>query len=447
MKNSTAWQILYLDDHIATPNQLNALFEAGDHLPGTFAISERKESPGFLPEAEKDLGYRRWIEQVFQRDLTLLRQSLAASTWSNWDTDDLVHRGAALLDLPLPDGQILSDLVPNQIYSDIVRRVLMLLLFEDPSTIIHTFASLNDRCHQIAMYLLRNRDILDPEAQMKRTVLAGLIGLDQKDTASATSHIVKTRVIPIGTADYPIQPEQIYQDLMSRIRFENWGINYWPDFQTEIIEQRQKYMLAWLTDDYIETIFDLDLIKLLLELNPHLSISVIPRRFQYGNDASYPDVMRLLTLPEFASLCLTPRFRVCDDGPRLGTVDPRAISPKMAEWICEADCLMIKGARAYEMMQGVRKPAYFGYTVCRELSEMVTGLDSSLALPVLIRQAPGERSYCDFRASAVRRIRFQSGRTVGLAGMTACEYAGQAHCAWCDVIKASAISRATGIER
>ena len=270
---------------------------------------------------------------------------------------------------------------------------------------------------------------------MKRAILAGLVGLDQKDTASATSHIVRTRIIPIGPVDSPCSFEEIREDFMLRVTSDRWGINCWPDFESEVLECRRNLAVAWLTDDFLETVFDLDVGQWLLRQYPHLSLWLIPRWSQYGNDASYQDVMHLLKQPEFSFLQSSKRFRVCDDGPRLGTVDPRAISPRMAEWLLRADCLVAKGARTYEMMQGIRKLTYFAFAVCREISEAVTGLDSSLALPVFIRQAPGGHSFRDFRASSIRRIRFHSGRLARLAATTACEYIGRERCVYHDELR------------
>ena len=134
-----AQQILYLDNNIAARRDLESLFGIQDQVPGTFTIAERKTCPRFLSETERNLGYRGWIEQVIRRDIALLQQFCESDVFGDWHIDDLVKEAIALLDLPIPGVKMLCEAVPNQIYSDIVRRVLMLLLFGDPSHIVHTF--------------------------------------------------------------------------------------------------------------------------------------------------------------------------------------------------------------------------------------------------------------------------------------------------------------------
>lgn len=77
--------------------------------------------------------------------------------------------------------------------------------------------------------------------------------------------------------------------------------------------------------------------------------------------------------------------------------------------IQESDMLDIRGARNFEMMQGINKDSFFGFMVCREFSEATIGLPAKDTPLIYMRQPAGERSFSDFRQ---RRVRTTRGRKI-----------------------------------
>ncbi|MCK4731921.1 MAG: hypothetical protein KAT65_05620 [Methanophagales archaeon] len=103
------------------------------------------------------------------------------------------------------------------------------------------------------------------------------------------------------------------------------------------------------------------------------------------------------------------------------------MSKEVAALIENSNTIFVKGARSYEMLQGIKKTAYFAFVVCREFREAVTGLDARNLPLVLIRQGSGECSFRNFKYRAKRRYTFPDGRTIYIAERTAIEYINKRH--------------------
>jgi hypothetical protein len=99
------------------------------------------------------------------------------------------------------------------------------------------------------------------------------------------------------------------------------------------------------------------------------------------------------------------------------------MSSEVASILLASDLVDVRGARNYETMQGLLKKIYFGFAVCREISESITGLDAESGALVFIRQDQGVASFKGFRKRNQRTKISKFGRRYGLAEMTALEYA------------------------
>jgi hypothetical protein len=172
--------------------------------------------------------------------------------------------------------------------------------------------------------------------------------------------------------------------------------------------------------------FDLKVIELQMKINPCLNVTVIPRNGSHGHDASFDDVAELLaeekTFAQLNNLRDAGRIHVCSKGPRTSCVDGRKLSQEVATHLVNADVVVIKGARSYEMLQGLKRRTYFCLSGSCSFTEALTGLDMDLAQGIMLRQDPGVLTYADFRAQSTRRAIARSGRAFGLARMTATEY-------------------------
>jgi uncharacterized protein with ATP-grasp and redox domains len=256
---------------------------------------------------------------------------------------------------------------------------------------------------------------------LKISITSGLLGLNQKTSASATSKIFRKNIIPIQKGvGIDEQMKRIKRKLTNKAN-EKMAIDCWLEYKRDNLEKKGG-SIVFFTDDYIEMIFDLKFIEMQLHFNNNLVIHLVPRFQRYGNDASYVDVINILEEPIFKDLRAfigEGRLQIIRNGPRSGTVNGLSISQQVADILKESDCVVVKGARAYEMLQGIQKVSYFGFAVCREISEAVTGIDAEQGKLVFIRQNIGERSFDGFRNRRSRPFITNRGRRIFLSTTTA----------------------------
>jgi hypothetical protein len=91
------------------------------------------------------------------------------------------------------------------------------------------------------------------------------------------------------------------------------------------------------------------------------------------------------------------RMVIRSDGPKIGGLNFLRLSSSVMNQVYDADILDIRGCRAFEMAQGVRKDTFYSYNVIREMSESITGLDGESRHIVFVHQKPGERCFAGFR--------------------------------------------------
>lgn len=414
-----ARRILGFPDDAAEDKAIADLFVEG-YTPGTFVIGEIKNNPGFLC-ARTGIGYEDWVRREVRQDIQamskagVLPESLSATSSIE---EDLLE----ILEHELEDGQRFADQITLQEYTDIFRRVILALLYGDPEREINTFGQLNAIGGAIAIALLPQLAGWPLRDLLKVSLAAGLIGLNLKTAAAAVSVIHQQGIIPIYPKETPQrQLATVMSRLTGKVR-EAMAIDYWEDYERRVLVPTAGSRLLFFTDDYIETIFDLKLIESQLDYNSNLTVCVIPRARRYGNDASYEDVLTLLEEPVFLRLKsyqASGRMEVCPNGPRLGTVNGRKISRDVADRLKSCDSAVVKGARAYEMLQGIRKPVYFGFAVCREISEAVTGIDAETGHLVFICQRSSQPTFFGFRERRMRPHEFRPGRQSFLCRVTA----------------------------
>jgi len=134
---------------------------------------------------------------------------------------------------------------------------------------------------------------------------------------------------------------------------------------------------------------------------PHIEIDCVPRSIRCGNDATWQDVEEFLD--HFPNLKKSPRFRVHKAGPKLGTVNLLKLDHNIMDLLEITDIVDARGARNFEMMQGINRDAYFSFMVCREFSEAVTGLFAEDTPLIFLRQPAGEKSFEGFRQRSERK--------------------------------------------
>lgn len=396
-----------------------------DFVPGTFLVSERKDAPDFLyDDTEPD--YRQWLSGMIRSHLAALDSSLPSrSAFPFFFAHELEKAVEDVFDHHLNGGKRICELITNQQATDITWRYVNVVCRGDPYAPNKAMEAFNRIGRRYALELLRRMRPKEPELAIQLSVIAGAIGVDLKTryVACGPSRVVSDGVIALGDEMNPHSVETIESELESRLR-RRFAIDDVIPFLEDVYCMPRVVRAVLFTDDLIETIFDLYWVQRLLETDDNLNVFLVPRWGEYANDASFADILSLLSEPLFEHLKSLKgiRLHVVPHGPAGSAVNPFEFSTEVARVVDSADCLLFKGARAYEMLQGIKKLAYFGFNVLRSYSESLTGLNAKSCPSVFIRQLPGIPTFCDFKARAYRKKAFSGGRVVGVARMTAVEY-------------------------
>jgi SAM-dependent methyltransferase len=316
----------------------------------------------------------------------------------------------------------------NQEIPDVVERVVAYCLYGNPNYEFHTHRMLKEVGLEIIPAILQRH--FQRTGILKRllvfSIASGLVGLDLKGTRAAASQITSKGIplspfIKLGNSN---MTEFVYKEL-EKIASKGLTIDYWNHFVDEVMG-KQDFKLVWFLDDFIETMFDLYLLRELLERNRSIEISLIPKNGQHGNDASYTDVMNLLELPLFNSLrshIASGRLYIAGKGPRMGTLNLRKLSKEVCDEIKSSNAVYIKGCRSHEMVQGgINAVTYTSFVVAREFTEAETGLDARKNALVFFRNEPGEYSYWGFKLRGLRHKTFEDGRQIAICCSTLDEH-------------------------
>jgi hypothetical protein len=377
-----------------------------DFYPGTFTLAEISQDAPFLKEK---LTFNEWLDEVLEQELSLL-ESIYPGLFKNKSSKNIKLGVEKILSMRTEQGKSLKDEIWFQEYSDVLRRIIFFLLGHSPDIEVELYPNLTYKRKKLAfsvMNWIEKNNKPELWDWLSVSVAAGLMGVDEKSNHAATSAIVRTHVIPLDKNDknYDQNVVQI-GELLWDVAHTNTRIDATSAFKNTLEREGERsFYIVSFPDDYIETIFLLKYYACLLQTYPHVEIDCIPRSIRCGNDATYKDIHNFLE--KYPYLQASNRFRVHNEGPKLGTVNLLKLHNSIFNLIEKADIVDARGARNYEMLQGINKEVYFGFMVCRDFSESTTGMFAEDRPLIFIKQLPKERSFRDFR---MRGNRIKKGR-------------------------------------
>ena len=371
-----------------------------DYEPGTFTLAEISPDASFLKEG---MSFVEWVDKTLNQEIGYLETSFPNlfKRRSIAETKELTKK---VLTMNGPIGRTLHQEIWFQEYSDILRRIILMVTINNPDLEIDIYPNLTTKRKKIAFDILKQlEETKHPNLQewLFISIAAGLMGVDEKSNHAATSDIVRTHVISLQGADE--QPtavrnicDQLWQTANTKVRIDATNIF----LETLRTSSWRTFRIVSFPDDYLESIFLLKFYTELLREFPHIEIDCVPRSIRCGNDATWQDIEDFQG--KFPGLAKNPRFRIHRGGPKLGTVNLLKLEHSVMDLLEIADIVDARGARNYEMMQGINRDAYFGFMVCREFSEAVTGLFAEDTPLVFLRQPAGEKSFTGFRRRSER---------------------------------------------
>ncbi|MFH1891362.1 MAG: ARMT1-like domain-containing protein [Candidatus Zixiibacteriota bacterium] len=332
-----------------------------------------------------------------------------------------------LLEYRLDDGK-LADTIWNQEFIDVLHRVMAFSLVGDPGVCLRTHRRFNGLADRIIPHVIERIHAakLGLSTSIRLCIISGISGLDLKGSGSASSQFSQTgiRMSPYFDMSSDRASKEYFTELMSRLDCPV-PVFHWERFIRDVSDDARDVNIAWLTDDYIETIFDLHFAELLMTRYPRLKLTLIPKNGIHGNDASWSDVMNFLKSGLFPELSrrLGREFRVCGAGPRMGAVNLRKLSTEVVDIISRSDFVVVKGCRSHELIQGgLDKPSFTMHTVSRETTEMITGFSADESPLLLFYLRAGEFAYRDLDVASLRKKNLAGHREIVVCGTTVEEH-------------------------
>lgn len=344
--------------------------------PQSFVVSEKMNKKPLL--FFDDITYDMWIKDMILNQIEYLNLSIN-------EIDELLPLIYSNLDLLLNinhEGKLVKEQIYNQEYIDIIRNVIEYTIYGTLDNKIlpaNSFNKLADALMPIVISKIRDLN-LDELNIFKLSILSGLSGLDLKG-APAAAAVYANEGLSMQKY-YNMSPNDAAEDylnaLLCKLEDATMPVFDWDVF-CDFLKNKKK--LVWLTDDYIETYFDLCFIDKIIELYPHLDIEIIPKNGRYGNDMSWQDLLRILDASAFVNLnkhIQMGSLNVNKLGPLMGAINIKKLSNSCVNSLLLSDFVVIKGCRMHEMLQGgLNIDSFSCYVISRNLSEIVTGYSAS----------------------------------------------------------------------
>lgn len=381
-----------------------------DYEPGTFTLEEITPGSHFLQRKED---INTWLSRVVNEELNLIRPHHPDLIGNKSGKEVAQHVRSLLLCGVEGNLPSMGHSTWYQEYSDIVLRLIATVLTGDPDFEFISYPNLTFESNDLMKEVIRRlTDAHQPglEDWLHLSIAAGLVGVDEKSIHSATSEIDTQTAISLSGQGIKQEErassiaDQLWAAAKTRTRVDA-SMTFFHQLTSS---SWRRFRLISFPNDYIETLFLLTFYSELLKEYSKLEIDFVPRSIRYGNDFCYADWLELSKSTVFgdmfSGIARSPNFRVHSFGPKLSTVNLRKLDPRVMSIMTAADLADVRGARNYEMMQGMNKEAYFSFMVCREISESVTGLRSNDMPLVFLRQRAREKSFEGFRERHSNRI-------------------------------------------
>jgi len=382
-----------------------------DYSPGTFNLNDINPISYFM---NNNTNFDDWLKTTLDDELLVIRKRYNKLT-KKYSNDEIYNRIKKLLNKNTRTGYPLKKEIWYQEYSDVFRRLILFVTNNNSNLQLELYPNLTYKRKNIVLKIIKWIEQNKREIKLKDwlyiSIAAGLLGVDNKSKHSASSEINKNIVISFNDEG------EKTKDKIKRIGEELWKLAH-SENRIDASEWLFKYLdsssginvnVVVFPDDYIESIFLLKFHNELMKIYQNIKIICVPRSVRCGNDLKYDDM--LLLLNSFPRLKNNKNYIIAKNGPILGTVNLLKLHPSIISLIENCDFIDARGARNYEMMQGIKRDCFFGFMVCREFSEATTGLFAEDKPLIFMRQILGEYSFKDFMR---RNERVEKGRKLCL---------------------------------
>jgi len=325
---------------------------------------------------------------------------------------EVISTVTAVLDWkPAVLGHQLREELTNNELNNMVRIVMKTVLLQDPySRAFYPQELNNDLANRIAVDILAQAGKMSLPERLKMSIGSGVMDITNPGLQS----------------EFMADKEGFIKKYFKDSRNQDLVIDFWSKFKNEVINAETPITLGYLLDNNGEAVFDLAFIQDMLKINPNITIVLISKQDQAGNDASYNDVSNILKNEVFSDLrdyMGTKRFVLLENGPHLQGIDLRKVSPELGEALLSCDIILAKGQANYEMTNGIKKVIYPAFIVKGETTQTITGISKERKAFVFARIGAGDKSFLNYAAkekmSVVDPV---DGRRFGVSEKTLLDY-------------------------
>ena len=381
--------VLPMVEEPAAEFEVQRIFAQGKQTcPGAYRVGEMMNIAGHLGTWNDKLSdpYHRYVEQ----ELELLRRGIKGPKYKkeidSVNVEDACCFVREVLHFPLEDGVLLRSGLGN--FQEIAagRRALRWYLRSKtqlPGKLIENpIKNPSQACNNIVrdVWSKKGWDLTCDNDEAIHNLLRLNVLLNSLDFKSREFMDVWSDADQFRT----VVEEQFNAASSAKFTPELGGDAFMREFLDQWVShsRSQTTSLVYLTDNNGQLAVTLKCVEAFLRRCPNLTVTLVPKNGQFGNDTSWQDVEQLLDEDEASSdpifsdlrkLRERGRWALCQNGPSSEGLDPGNLSRELCFHLNQADVVFAEG-RAYAQIRGWRKPTYLIFPVKGRVAEALHGV-------------------------------------------------------------------------
>jgi 2-phospho-L-lactate transferase/gluconeogenesis factor (CofD/UPF0052 family)/uncharacterized protein with ATP-grasp and redox domains len=370
--------------------------------PGAYFIGDMLKLAGHIPTWKEKLAYpyQRYVEEELEVLRSNFKDPAITGLFDSLEVEDACRFIREILHFPLEDGTLLRSGLGNLEERSVSRTALWLFLHANAPILAelmdHLYHIINQNSNRLVrdVWLSKYRDVDFQDNESLRRLFRLNILLNTFDF----------RKLPPRSGNGTEKSQDSIVRLFEEATAATFSIQLGGDhFIGEFLERwlstplAEPGQLIYLSDNNGQLVVSLKCIEAILKRQPGLSVILIPKNGQYGNDASWKDVEHLLDIdaksPEpiftqLSSFQQSGRFELFRDGPRTTGLHPGAMSKKLCSQLRSAAVVIAEG-QAYAEICGWICPTYLVFRVTGRTAESIHGVDRGQEALGFIRVGSG----------------------------------------------------------
>lgn len=227
---------------------------------------------------------------------------------------------------------------------------------------------------QADIYGAYRRESSDIAIGALQAAIRSKIGIERAIFLSAAGNYFDPNVPGLSSLDDVYR--QLFSDVLGR------GFSGRDLSDSRLLKERLAAVrkAVFFFDNRGEAVFDLMFIKTMVEVNPSIEVTLVPKGTMLSEDANYADIENALEAPVFRGLSKHRGIDLVKQGPPFKGVDLRFINNGIAQAIIDSDIVIRKGTTNWDSMQGLNKDSFCLFLVKGLTAQTSTGYSRNVPL-------------------------------------------------------------------